>query len=81
MLSRLAGLLIRVLLETALMLLVIAALLGMLAFRTSRRLISSKDGKLDRFSGTAAPILASLLALQQAVKGEEIPSEQPPEGV
>ena len=66
MLARLAGLLVRVLLETALLLLVIAALLTVLAFRTSRRLVTSKDGRIDQIAGWAAPLLALLAAIQQS---------------
>lgn len=66
MIARLAGLLVRVLLETSLLLLIIAALCGVLAFRVSRRIVRSDDGKLDRFSATVVPLLEKALAVHAA---------------
>ena len=58
MIARLLALLVRVLLETAMILLVIAALLGMFAFRVGRRtILKDPDGRLERFSGPIAQLL------------------------
>ena len=77
MISRLFALLVRVLLEAAVLLLIVGLLLGVFAFRTSRRLVSAKDGRLDRFSGTVAPLLAMVAALQKAARE---PDNPPAEG-
>jgi len=50
MIARLLELLLRVLVETAMILLVIAALLGVLSWRVARRLVTSRPGRFDATS-------------------------------
>lgn len=54
MLERLLLLLARTLLETAVLFLAVAALLGLLAFRVGRRLVRDGQDPLERLSGRAA---------------------------
>ena len=75
MVVRLAGLLVRVILEASILLLVVGCLLAVFAFRTSRRLLVTSPDPLERLSGPAGTVLAMLGALSRrdnaAGPGEE----------
>lgn len=71
MLARLLGLLTRVLLETMLLLLLMAVACGVLAFRTGRRLVTDRPGKLDRFSAGLLPLVQAAVQLHRSLKTEE----------
>lgn len=58
MIARFLGLLVRVLLETGVLLAVAAAMLIVFAFRTSRKLVVASPDPLDRLAGPAATLLA-----------------------
>jgi hypothetical protein len=62
---------VRVLLETMLLLLLAAALCGVLAFRTGRRLVTDRPGKLDRFSAGLLPLIQAALQLQRSLRVEQ----------
>ena len=74
MIARFLGLLVRVLLETAVLLLVAGCLFGVLAFRVSRRLVVTTADPLERLSGP----LSALLKLKLIPKES---GEMPVEGV
>ena len=71
MLARLAGLAVRVLLEASILLLVMGALLGLLAFRVSRRLVVTGQDPLERMSGPAGTVLGMLAALSRRENADE----------
>ena len=72
MIARLLSLIVRVLLETAMILLVIAALLGLLAFRVGRRtVLQSPDGRLEKLSGPLTQILRAFPRENAAAGPEE----------
>jgi hypothetical protein len=69
-LARLAALVVRVLLETMLLLLLMAAVCGVLAFRTGRRLVTDHPGRLDRFSAGLLPLVQAAVQLHRSLKRE-----------
>lgn len=76
MIVRLIGLLVRVLVETALLLLAVGLLFMLAAARTARRLVSEGEDPLQRISGPAATILELLANARRRGSGvDEVDSE------
>jgi len=62
-----AQILVRVLIETALVCLIIGAVLCVLAYRIGRQLVTDQPGRLEQLSGQAVT-LASLIPRKRAVQ-------------
>ncbi len=58
MIRALATMLVRTLLETAIVFLAVAAVLLVVSYRIGRRVVTTSDGRLERISGRALQLLA-----------------------
>lgn len=63
MLARLAGMVVRALLEVAVATIVVGLILAVVAFRIGRRVVIDKPGRLDRFVMSSPPLLVMILQI------------------
>lgn len=82
MIGRLLGLLVRVLLETAVLLVVTGLLLAVLSYRVGRRLVVDRPDRLERLAGAPwiVPVCVRLFeAVGHARGGERLDSDGNPD--
>lgn len=71
MIGRLLGLLCRVLLESAVLLLVAGALLVVFSYRIGRRVVVDRPDRLDRFVMGAPPLLLLLVQVVARIRAAQ----------